>query len=223
MIQAYASGKGGVGKSTLLCQQAAHYARQNKKVLIIDTDKNGTSGNWIEYRSELKDVPRIAFIPAAVDERLLQLVIDMDEIYDEVLIDLQGGDNGDNRLLLTLPHRIIFPFGVSQTDLDTLPKILRMVASLKVLNEKASFHFVINNAPTATSREEREAREWVRAKGIEPLITVVHSRKIYRDSMATGYGVIEMHNDKALEEIETLIAELEGRRLNIECEVSVLQ
>lgn len=207
MIIALGSIKGGVGKSTLVCNLAAHFAGLGLKTGIFDTDKIGTSGNWIEYRKEHPHLPRIAFVAAEAGEKALQTIQDLGEVYDVLLIDLQGQDSGNNRLVLTLPHKIIFPFGVSQADLDTLPIVDTMLKSIAVLNRKASFHYVINQAPTTTSREEKEAIAWMAANDVEGMRTVIHARKAFRDSMATGYGVTEMNNDKAKEELLSLILE----------------
>jgi chromosome partitioning protein len=208
MIIALGSNKGGVGKSTVTCNLAAYFANEGLKVAIVDTDKIGTSGNWIEYRKENPALPKIAFIAAEAGEKLLQTILDLSEVYDVLLIDLQGQDSGNNRLVLTMPHKVIFPFGVSQADLDTLPLVKSMLKSIAVLNKKATFHYLINQAPTTTSREEREAKDWFRGNETEPMDIVIHARKAFRDSMATGYGVTEMDNPKAKDEILALIAEI---------------
>ena len=43
---------------------------------------------------------------------------------------------------------------------------------------------------------------------LKPLSTVIHDRKIYRDVLADGKGVIEANNAKASNEFKALMQEL---------------
>ncbi|PID65052.1 MAG: hypothetical protein CR977_02445 [Gammaproteobacteria bacterium] len=57
--------------------------------------------------------------------------------------------------------------------------------------------------------EDLEARDLLAdIPGIQLLTTVIHERKIYRECMAGGYGVVEMKNAKAKQEIEGLVKEI---------------
>jgi cellulose biosynthesis protein BcsQ len=54
-----------------------------------------------------------------------------------------------------------------------------------------------------------EAREYLQDfPAIQPLRTLIHDRKVYRDSMSIGMGVTEMGNPKAKAEIQELLKEL---------------
>ena len=57
--------------------------------------------------------------------------------------------------------------------------------------------------------EDSEARDLLAdLPDIQLLNTVIHDRKIYRECMAAGSGVVEMHNAKAKAEIEALAEEV---------------
>ncbi len=44
--------------------------------------------------------------------------------------------------------------------------------------------------------------------GITLLKTIIHERKVYRDALGTGYGVIELSNEKASNEMNSLCQEI---------------
>ena len=43
---------------------------------------------------------------------------------------------------------------------------------------------------------------------IQLLNTIIRDRKVYRDTMSEGMGVIEMDNPKAIKEIQSLMKEI---------------
>jgi chromosome partitioning protein len=57
--------------------------------------------------------------------------------------------------------------------------------------------------------EIAEAREYLsRFDVLKPIETIISERKIYRDALAVGAGVIEMDNSKASAEIKKLMKEI---------------
>ena len=65
-------------------------------------------------------------------------------------------------------------------------------------------------APTnPTINEVDEARAYLLDyPEIKVLNTIIRDRKVYRDAMSEGLGVIEMNNVKAINEIRSLIKEM---------------
>ena len=48
-----ASSKGGVGKTTLSTNLAAHFAVDGKHTVLVDADRQGSSRHWAEKRASL--------------------------------------------------------------------------------------------------------------------------------------------------------------------------
>lgn len=78
--------KGGVGKSTLMCCLAYHLARQQARVLVIDSDRQETCGGYHDLAAGTS-----FNITTAFDEKRLRAVIERyGPEHDVVLIDTPG-------------------------------------------------------------------------------------------------------------------------------------
>ena len=49
-----ASSKGGVGKTTLSTNLAAHFAVDGKRTVLVDADRQGSSRHWAEKRAQME-------------------------------------------------------------------------------------------------------------------------------------------------------------------------
>ncbi len=69
--------------------------------------------------------------------------------------------------------------------------------------------WLLTMAPTGEGGDTAEAARVLRELPSIPLSDlIVRDRKIYRDAMASGHGVVEMLNDKAQAEIDALGQEI---------------
>ena len=52
MIVAFLNHKGGVGKTTLALHVAGAWAAQGKRIVVVDTDSQGSALDWSEQRAK---------------------------------------------------------------------------------------------------------------------------------------------------------------------------
>ncbi len=207
MIILLGSQKGGCGKSTLAVNICAALAKQGRDVCLVDADRQSTSANWSQDRSEQDRAP-VHCIQKY--ENIRDTLIDLDKRYEFVVADAAGRDSRELRTGMTAAHILLVPFRPSQPDLDTLPKLTEIIGQAKDFNAALNVKAVLTMAPTNPGvKEEEEAREYLADfPELELLNTIICDRKAYRDGMSDGVGVIEMNNEKARKEIESLISEL---------------
>jgi chromosome partitioning protein len=143
-------------------------------------------------------------------ENIRNTLLDLDKRYEYIIVDAAGHDSRELRTGMTAAHVMPLPFSPSQPDLDTLPSLQEIITQARDLNSKLIVYALLTMGPTnPVVHETDEAREYLKDYSkIRLLTTVVRDRKVYRDAMSGGMGVIEMSNRKASEEIKSLMREL---------------
>lgn len=208
MIVLIGSQKGGCGKSTTAVNICAYLAKNGHDVVLVDADRQCTAANWAMDRSGNKSLPVVHCVQKYDNVR--ETLLDLDKRYEYVVVDAAGRDSRELRTGMTAASLLLVPFRPSQPDLDTLPNLQEIITQAKDLNPKLKVYGLITMAPTnPVVHETEEAREYLQDyPEIQLLDTILRDRKIYRDAMSDGMGVVEMSNQKATEEIESLMKEI---------------
>lgn len=208
MIILIGSQKGGCGKSTTAVNICAELAEKRHDVVLVDADRQSTAANWAMDRAENESLTKVHCVQKY--ENIRETLIDLDKRYEYVIVDAAGRDSRELRTGMTAAHILIVPFRPSQPDLDTLPNMQEIIIQAKDLNPNLIVFGLITMAPTnPIIHEEADARECLNDyPEIKLLSTMIRDRKVYRDAMSDGLGVVEMDNLKAKTEIKKLIEEV---------------
>lgn len=208
MIVLVGSQKGGCGKSTTAVNICAELARNQKDVVLVDADRQSTAANWAMDRSGNPQLPTVHCVQKY--ESIRDTLIDLDKRYEYVVVDAAGRDSRELRTGMTAANILLVPFRPSQPDLDTLPNLRDIITQAKDLNPDLTVYGLITMAPTnPVIHEAEEAKEYLQDyPEIQLLNSIIRDRKVYRDAMSEGLGVVEMANPKATEEIQSLIKEI---------------
>tara|TARA_R110001592_G_C13188405_1_gene751983 strand:- start:6258 stop:6887 length:630 start_codon:yes stop_codon:yes gene_type:complete len=208
MIVLIGSQKGGCGKSTTAINICAELAKNGHDVVLVDADRQCTAANWALDRTANESLPKVHCVQKY--ENIRDTLLDLDKRYGYVVVDAAGRDSRELRTGMTAAHCLIVPFRPSQPDLDTLPNLQEIITQAKDLNPNLAVYGLITMAPTnPVVQEAEEARAYLLDyPEIKLLNTIIRDRKIYRDAMSEGMGVVEMNNPKATEEIQMLMQEV---------------
>ncbi|WGL94070.1 AAA family ATPase [Arsenophonus nasoniae] len=208
MIVLIGSQKCGCGKSTLCVNIAAELVRQKKDVILVDSDRQGTSANWISDRNKQLKTPNIHCIQKF--DNIRDTLLDLNKRYEYVMVDTAGRDSRELRTGMTTSDILLVPFRPSQPDLDTLPRLVEIMMEAKDINPKLKAIAILTLAPTnPIINEIQEAKEYLKDyPELFLMNTVIRDRKVYRDCMPEGKGVVEMDNLKARGEIQCLVKEI---------------
>lgn len=200
--------KGGCGKSTTCVNIASELVRQGNDVVLVDADRQGTSSNWISDRNNAGDLNRIHNIQKF--DNIREMLLDLKARYDYVVVNTAGRDSREVRTGMTAADIILVPFRPSQPDLDTLPRMNDIITEAQDINPALRAVAMLTMAPTnPIINETAEARAYLRDyPQLKLLATVIRDRKIYRDGMSEGKGVVEMNNSKAKAKLQCLVKEL---------------
>ena len=77
--------KGGSGKSCLAQNLAVYLQANNRDILLLDADPQGTTTDWIKERDDNSSVKNIPSVQASGNIR--QILMDLSKRYQDIIID----------------------------------------------------------------------------------------------------------------------------------------
>jgi chromosome partitioning protein len=207
MIVLVGAEKGGVGKSTIASNLAVHLAQQGVDVVVVDTDAQATCAKFVDRRNEAGILPAVACVQKMGD--VATTLRDLAKRYQVIVVDAGGRDSREMRTAMAVANLLLVPTKASQADLETLPKVNELVSLARGLNPDLKAVAVLSMAPSnPVIREVEEARQLLADfDQLELADTVIRDRKVYRDALLAGKGVVELDNSQARAEVQLLAQE----------------
>jgi chromosome partitioning protein len=211
MILLIGGEKGGTGKTTLALNLAVLCALDNKDVLFLDTDRQGSANIWATTRAKEKLGPTITCI-SKFGEGLAEEVSRLASKFDDIIIDAGGRDTVELRQAMLAAEKQLIPARPSQFDIESLGKMDSLVRDCRGFNPRLQALVVINCAPTNPNMSDVEDMSDVLEdlSALTLLSSVVRDRVAFRRSIVDGKGVVEMTpgDEKAVFEITKLYKEV---------------
>lgn len=177
--------------------------------MAIAADPQATAYRWATRRQEQHpDAPKVN--TAQASGRVYDVLRDLADRYSHIVID-SGGHASDAMKSAMLGAQTVYaPLRPSQADLETVGELVGIIRDVKALNPDLTARALLSMVPTNPSiTEAHDARE---ALQDIPEMTlsrcVIRDRKVYRDALLEGVGVVEMTASKAVAEIQLLAQEV---------------
>ena len=201
--------KGGSGKSTTATNLAVFLKLEGHDVMLLDADKQATSTKWVGRRNDA-GYPEIHSAQKLGD--IYKTAIDLGGRYGFVIIDAGGRDSRELRTGMVAADVLYIPIKASQADLETLPVVDELVSLSRGMNPGLLNRTLLCMAPTNERIKEVEDAQALLVDFPDlPLSNcIIRERKIYRDALLLGKGVVEMKNSDAKAEIQLLGQEILG-------------
>lgn len=204
IVLTVANSKGGCGKSTLTLNTAIGYARQGKRVLIVDADgEQGTLRKW-PRSMDIGNPTVIACSASDVIDTVARHIGD----YDVVLIDTAGRDERMMAAILDISDILVSPVKPAHQDLLELGRFIRVARARDVPTIA-----VFNEATRGKTAELKQLAAAFKAYG--PFLPVAMQQlSSYRRVYPFGRGVLEIgREDPAKENFARVFAAL-GRAVD---------
>jgi chromosome partitioning protein len=195
-IIAFASAKGGTGKTTHACQVAQVRAAMNRKVLIVDMDKQGSLRVWYQQRGKhAPNAVKLHFM-TQLGKGAGKCVMDFAPDYDDIVLDTRGSEalNREMREAMLIADKIIMPIKPSLFDSATAIDVADAVEEARIINPKLQA-FILLNECSPHYRGDSAAQD-VRSELSEmPTFTMMNTqiihRRIYMRVAEKGQSVVE--------------------------------
>jgi len=204
MIISFQNQKGGVGKTTLSINVAAALALTGLRVLIVDSDPQGSVRDWASVREDTPPFHVIGMDRPTIHRDLPE----MTENYDHIIIDAPPRVSELARSAILASDCVVIPVQPSPYDVWAAKEIVAIINEATVFKENIKSVFVINRKITNTAIG-REVKDALQVYNLPVLDAQVCQRVLFAESAATGKTIFEVDPlSQAAVEIQTLTNEI---------------
>jgi len=185
-----ANPKGGVGKSTLATNLAGYFARQGRKVMLGDIDRQQSSRSWLGLRSPA--LPPIASWEIDDDKPARP-----PKDTTHAVLDTPAGLHG-KRLsqVLKVVDRVIVPLQPSIFDILATQQFLEALAEEKEIRKHQAYVAVVGMRVDARTRAAAQLERFLESQGL-PVLTYLRDTQTYVQAAAHGLTIFDLSPSRA--------------------------
>lgn len=196
--------KGGSGKTTISLNLAVALLASRSKVALLDTDPQGSLGQWFMARRENygDNEPDMGFRTASAWGARYE-ARELAKTYDYVIIDTPPKMGVDGRPAIEVANLVLIPVTPSPLDVWATEPTLELAQS-----EKKTTAFVMNRVPPRANIKQ-ETRQKLNEINANCLKCEIGNRVLYAETAAVGLGVMEKRpNSAAAQEVQAFAREI---------------
>jgi ATPases involved in chromosome partitioning len=183
-----ASSKGGVGKTTLATQLAAHEANRGRNTVLVDADPQGSASRWAERRAGMAT----AVLPVDGTRKGWQKRIPADAQY--VVIDAPAGAHaGTLAEFLDIADAVVVPVPPSALDIEATVPFLNGLGKHPRIRKGGLPLALVGNKLKPWTNASQQAMDVLRQWGV-PLVAELRDSQSYVLLTGLGKSLFDFHS-----------------------------
>jgi chromosome partitioning protein len=207
MIVSFLTQKGGVGNTTLALNLAGEWARQGKRVTLIDADPQGSALDWSQQR-EHAGKPRLFGVIGLARDTLHRDAPELARDSDHVVIDGPPRVAGLMRSALLAADLVLVPVQPSPFDGWASAEMLALISEARIYRPQLAARFVLYRCAARTVIA-RETAQTLADHDPPVLLSTIGQRVAFASTAQSGRLVWETHGSGlAAREVSALSAEI---------------
>lgn len=185
-----ASSKGGCGKSTLVTQLASHWAQDNKRTAIVDSDPQGSSYRWATLRPD--NVPGVLAMEGS--RKALDKLPDDTE---RVLIDTPAGSHEkDLEPYLEKANVVLVPALPSSFDLHATLNFLEHLRGINRIKRGKLPVALVGNRLKPWTHASQDAIAQLSEQSPFPVVAQLRDTQAYVLLTSLGKGIFDYGSEQ---------------------------
>jgi len=198
--------KGGTGKSTVATNLSRALQLDKEKVLLVDSDTQGTARDW---RNINEDDSFLAVI--GIDRPTLEKDIPkVSEGFDYIVIDGSAKLEEMSVSAIKASNLILIPIQPSAPDIWGSSDLIDLIKTRMSIDPNLKAYFLISRQITGTNLA-KEISDVLKELGLPVLKTRISQRIAYAEAISRGLSVVDIDSKgEASKEIQNLSKEIRG-------------
>ncbi|MFM9975701.1 MAG: AAA family ATPase [Beijerinckiaceae bacterium] len=190
-IIAFASPKGGGGKTTLAILLASEFAHGGLSVKVLDADPQGSALLWQKRSRDAGAMMDGLEVTPIKDASELGSALQQGIDADVVLVDIQGTANETLAVAVGYADLVLIPTRASLFDCVQADALVTFLKALRGRGHDVPYRVVFNAVEgiETTQVSFEEAVRFVMTKQLDVMTTVIRSRPTYK-KVTNGHGML---------------------------------
>jgi chromosome partitioning protein len=182
-IVAFASSKGGPGKTTAVIAVGVDLALQGYRVTMLDADPNGHLTEW--WRLAAHDKVRV--VGGVGEEDILDKIREEAALADFLFIDLEGTATNTLTYATSKSDLVVIPAQPSRMDLhEAFRGVAFLERASKVVERTIPYRVLLSKMPVLPTRAARHARAQLDRQGLLVFKTELLARTVFKEMTFHG-------------------------------------